>query len=74
MPVPLLHTHVGSISRFGGLARALCFVVMAGIAFAFFPVAASRTHERWVVLVSALAMFGLGFVDDAWPLGAKRKL
>src|SRR4051812_15851726 len=68
------HTHSAPICRFGGLAIAFPFLVIAVVVFLFFPVDAGRTSERWVIVVTSMAMFVLGFIDDAWPLGAKRKL
>jgi UDP-GlcNAc:undecaprenyl-phosphate/decaprenyl-phosphate GlcNAc-1-phosphate transferase len=70
----LHHTHQAPISRFGGLAVAVAFVIMAAVAFVFYPVNPEQTHERWVIVVSSLAVFLIGFWDDIRPLGAKRKL
>jgi UDP-GlcNAc:undecaprenyl-phosphate GlcNAc-1-phosphate transferase len=70
----LHHTHTAPICRFGGLAIAVPFLVAAAVAFVFYPVSGARTYERWVIVGSSVAMFVLGFIDDAWPLGAKRKL
>ena len=70
----LHHGHGPPIPRFGGL------VLVA----AYFGIELFRTvYHRgdslgmvgsWIVEVSSLAMFGLGFWDDLKPLGAKRKL
>ena len=68
------HTHTAPVSRFGGVALAAAFALVALFAFLWFPVDGERLRVRFVVVVSSLAMFGLGFLDDCRPLGAKRKL
>lgn len=68
------HTHTAPVSRFGGVALAAAFALVALFAFLWFPVDGERLRVRLVVVVSSLAMFGLGFLDDCRPLGAKRKL
>lgn len=68
------HTHRTPVSRFGGLALAVAFVAVAAFAFFWFPVNAERTRIRVIVVISSLAMFALGLLDDFRPLGAKKKL
>jgi len=60
------------VPRFGGLALALAFVAVEILIGLVLPGEWTRTQS--VVLISSLAMFGLGFWDDLRPLGAKRKL
>ena len=68
------HTHQVAVPRFGGLALAAAFVVVAlSIAF-FIPTASTSIKIRLVIVLGALAMFGLGFWDDLRPIGAKIKL
>ena len=63
---------LGSLLR--GLALAAAFVGVELFIIAFFPAHRARIPGRAVVVISSLAMFGLGFWDDLRPLGAKRKL
>jgi len=56
------------------LAIAATFVLVAFISFVLYPCSAARTHGHWVIIISSLAMFALGFWDDLSPVGAKRKL
>ena len=69
----LHHTHGTPISRFGGLAIVVPFLMTAIIGWVAFP-ALGRGQEHVVVALASVAMFILGFVDDVRPLGAKRKL
>ncbi len=70
----LHHTHQQPISRLGGLALALAFVGVDILIGVLWPQHRTGTTSQTVVLLSSLAMFGLGFWDDLKPLGAKRKL
>lgn len=67
------HTHGQPISRCGGVAIVVPFLLTAVFARAALP-GGDWAHQHLVVVLGALAMFGLGFMDDAHPLGAKRKL
>ncbi len=70
----LHHTHRQSIPRLGGLALAVAFISIEVFIAVISPEQRAKTPHRLVVLLSSLAMFGLGFWDDLQPLGAKRKL
>ena len=70
----LHHTHQQPVPRLGGLALALAFVGAEIFIAVACPEQRAKTPNRLVVLLSSLAMFGLGFWDDLKPLGAKRKL
>ncbi len=70
----LHHPHPSAVPRFGGLALAGALVAVEGFVAFCFPELRSPFPAREAVLVSSLAMFGLGFWDDLKPLGAKRKL
>jgi len=70
----LHHTHQKPTPRLGGLALAIAFVGVEAFIAICWPAQRSRAPGRAVVLLSSLAMFGLGFWDDLRPLGAKRKL
>ena len=61
-----------SIPRFGGIALAAGFVAVALSAAYFSEEGASR--ESITVLLGAMAMFGLGVLDDLRPIGARMKL
>ena len=68
------HTHQAPVPRLGGiaLAGAMVFVVL------LFTVLHGRDFlldsDRCVLILSSLAMFGLGLWDDLFTLGARRKL
>ncbi len=68
------HTHKTPISRLGGLALAVAFVLVALVVFIWFPANEERTRIRLIIVFSSLAMFGLGFWDDLRPIGARKKL
>jgi UDP-GlcNAc:undecaprenyl-phosphate/decaprenyl-phosphate GlcNAc-1-phosphate transferase len=70
----LHHTHRGAVPRLGGLALMVAFVGVEILIAALWPEERARVAGRSVVLMSSLAMFGLGFWDDLKPLGAKKKL
>jgi UDP-GlcNAc:undecaprenyl-phosphate GlcNAc-1-phosphate transferase len=70
----LHQTHQQPVSRFGGLALIVPFLAASAAVFEFFPGDAGRIEEQWLILISALSMFLLGFWDDLSPLGARRKL
>lgn len=71
----LHHTHIRPVPRLGGLALAMAFIVVN-----VFSVLAGTSQmqpgskvDHFIVVLSALAMFGVGFWDDLRPLGAKNK-
>jgi UDP-GlcNAc:undecaprenyl-phosphate GlcNAc-1-phosphate transferase len=68
------HTHTTCIPRFGGIAIAAGFVVVALAAAAFFGFEPLRRLPCWGVIAGSLAVFTLGLRDDFKPLGAKVKL
>ncbi len=70
----LHHTHQKEVPRLGGLVLAAAFVGVELYIAALWPEQRAKIPGRAVVLLSSLAMFGLGFWDDLKPLGAKRKL
>ncbi len=71
----LHHTHKTPVSRFGGVALAIAFVLLSVVAFIWFPARSTeRLHERLVVFFSTLAIFLLGLWDDIRPLRARHKL
>ena len=70
----LHHTHKKPIPRLGGLVLAMAFIGIEAFIAICWPERRSQAPGRAVVLLSSLAMFGLGFWDDLKPLGAKRKL
>jgi UDP-GlcNAc:undecaprenyl-phosphate GlcNAc-1-phosphate transferase len=70
----LHHTHQKPTPRLGGLALAIAFVGIEIFISVCCPERPSPVASRAVVVLSSLAMFGLGFWDDLRPLGAKRKL
>ena len=70
----LHHTQQQPVPRLGGLVLAVAFVGIELFSVACNPLERERQVESWVVALSSLAMFGLGFWDDLKPLGAKKKL
>jgi len=70
----LHHTHRKAVPRLGGLALVAAYVGVEVFVTAFCPEQRGKGPDRLVVVVSSLAMFGLGFWDDLKPLGARRKL
>jgi UDP-GlcNAc:undecaprenyl-phosphate GlcNAc-1-phosphate transferase len=68
------HSHKAPISRLGGVALAVAFALVSVVIFLWFPVDQDRTRTRLVIVLSSLAMFGLGLWDDLRPLGARKKL
>ena len=70
----LHHTHNRPTPRLGGLALVIAFIGVEVFIAVCCPEQRSRMAGHMVVVLSSLAMFGLGFWDDLKPLGAKRKL
>jgi UDP-GlcNAc:undecaprenyl-phosphate GlcNAc-1-phosphate transferase len=68
------HTHATPIPRFGGVAIAAGFVVVAVVAAVFSPFEPLQIPHRWGMILGSLAMFGLGLRDDFKPLDARLKL
>lgn len=68
------HTHRVPVPRWGGLALILGFWAVSALVFLMFPANPEQGRLRWTILTTATAMFALGFIDDLWPLGARRKL
>jgi UDP-GlcNAc:undecaprenyl-phosphate GlcNAc-1-phosphate transferase len=69
----LHHTHKAPVPRLGGIALAGAFVTLELCISLLFP-DHTNLHDRFVLLITSLAMFALGLWDDLKPLGAKRKL
>jgi UDP-GlcNAc:undecaprenyl-phosphate GlcNAc-1-phosphate transferase len=67
-------THHHPISRLGGFALGVSFLVMAATALGVAYSQGEALTSRWVIAGGALAMFGMGLWDDLRPLGAKKKL
>jgi UDP-GlcNAc:undecaprenyl-phosphate GlcNAc-1-phosphate transferase len=68
------HGHSAPVPRFGGLALAVAFVVVNVVAGIASPDHQTSLLFQPAILVSCLAMFALGFIDDLKPLGARKKL
>jgi UDP-N-acetylmuramyl pentapeptide phosphotransferase/UDP-N-acetylglucosamine-1-phosphate transferase len=56
----LHHTHKAPIPRLGGLALAAAFVGVELVVAAFYSEQRGRTPGQLVVILSSMAMFGLG--------------
>src|SRR5438874_11617427 len=70
----LHHTHESPVPRVGGAALAMAFVGIECFITIFYPEQRAKMPGRLAIILSSLAIFGLGFWDDIRPLGAKRKL
>ncbi len=64
-------THARVISRLGGLP--IFITLLAGLAFAMLNLT-NFPSDWWPLLLCNTLVFGLGFLDDLKPLGAKWKL
>jgi UDP-GlcNAc:undecaprenyl-phosphate/decaprenyl-phosphate GlcNAc-1-phosphate transferase len=62
------------VPRLGGVALVAAFIVVGTIILAFVPEGLMNTRTCGIIMISSLAMFGLGFWDDLRPLGARVKL
>jgi len=71
---PFHHTHTLPVSRFGGVALAVAFVLLSLLVFIGYPVSEERARVRFVIFFSTVAIFLLGLWDDIQPLGARKKL
>jgi UDP-GlcNAc:undecaprenyl-phosphate/decaprenyl-phosphate GlcNAc-1-phosphate transferase len=70
----LHHGPAPPVPRFGGLALAIAFIVVNLFAGIVNPARHSGLLFQPAILFSCLAMFGIGFIDDLKPLGARKKL
>jgi len=73
-PRDLHHTHRRPVPRLGGLALVAAFAGLQLFTVIAGPAQQAVSPFRDVLILTSLAMFGLGFWDDLRPLGAKRKL
>jgi UDP-GlcNAc:undecaprenyl-phosphate GlcNAc-1-phosphate transferase len=70
----LHHGSADNIPRLGGIGLAAGFAASALTLVLFFPGTLALDHNNLTILISSLAMFGVGLWDDLRPLGARRKL
>ena len=70
----LHHGHGPPVPRFGGLVLVVAYFVIELFRAIYHQGDGQAMAGNWIVEVSSLAMFALGFWDDIRPLGAKRKL
>ncbi len=68
------HTHRLPVPRYGGLALVVAFIGVELVAMIFSPVPAAQRQDTLVMILGCVAMFVVGFWDDAKPLGAQKKL
>jgi UDP-GlcNAc:undecaprenyl-phosphate/decaprenyl-phosphate GlcNAc-1-phosphate transferase len=70
-----LHHAVGvQKSRLGGVALAAAFVAVVLLFNVLSGEPFRVASQQWAIIVTSLAMFGLGLWDDVLVLGARRKL
>jgi UDP-GlcNAc:undecaprenyl-phosphate/decaprenyl-phosphate GlcNAc-1-phosphate transferase len=70
----LHHGKTPPVPRFGGLALAAAFIVVNVVVGIISPAAHSSLLFQPAILLSCLAMFCIGFIDDIKPMGARKKL
>src|ERR1035438_2736039 len=70
----LHHGHGPPVPRLGGVVLVAAYLGIESFRAIYHRGDGGGMAGSWVVEVSSLAMFGLGFWDDLKPLGAKRKL
>jgi UDP-GlcNAc:undecaprenyl-phosphate GlcNAc-1-phosphate transferase len=68
------HAHRLPVPRYGGLALVVAFLGIELVAMILSPVPAAQRQDTLVMILGCVAMFTVGFWDDAKPLGAQRKL
>src|SRR5580658_3797338 len=68
------HGQTAPVPRLGGLALVLAFLVVNIFIAIFRRGEGSSLLFQPVILLSCLGMFGIGFIDDLKPLGARKKL
>jgi UDP-GlcNAc:undecaprenyl-phosphate GlcNAc-1-phosphate transferase len=68
------HGQALAVPRLGGLALVAAFIAVDLFAGIVTPAQPSSLRQHPVILLSCLAMFAIGFVDDLKPLGARKKL
>lgn len=62
------------VSKWGALPLAASFVAVSALACVAFPDATSNPRQNWTILVTGLAIFAIGLMDDFSPLGPRRRL
>ena len=70
----LHHGHGPPVPRLGGVVLVAAYLGIESFRAIYHRGDGGGMAGSWIVEVSSLAMFGLGFWDDLKPLGAKRKL
>jgi len=65
--------HATPISRFGGVALAAAFVLVALVASTSLPSDLEISPQNIAVVLGGLAMFLVGLLDDLRPVNAKLK-
>jgi UDP-GlcNAc:undecaprenyl-phosphate/decaprenyl-phosphate GlcNAc-1-phosphate transferase len=68
------HGQAAPVPRLGGLALAVAFLAVNLFVAIVRPGEGSSLLFHPVILLSCLAMFAIGFIDDLKPLGARKKL
>ncbi len=68
------HGRTAPVPRLGGLALAVAFILVNLFARIANPAHHPGLLFQPAIFLSCLAMFGIGFIDDLKPLGARKKL
>lgn len=63
-----------AVSKWGALPLAASFVAVSILASMAFPDSAADSRQNWTILITGLAIFAIGLLDDFTPLGARRRL
>lgn len=63
-----------TVSKWGALPLASSFVAVSILASVVFPDPAANSRQNWTILITGLAIFAVGLIDDFTPLGPRRRL
>lgn len=63
-----------AVSKWGAVPLAASFLAVSLLACLMFPDSGADSRHGWTILLTGLAIFGIGVWDDLKPLGARRRL
>ena len=63
-----------AVSKWGAVPLAASFMAVSLLACLMFPDSKADSRHGWTILLTGLAMFGIGVWDDVNPLGTRRRL
>lgn len=62
------------VSKWGAVPLVVSFLAVSLLACLMFPDSKADSRHGWTILLTGLAMFGIGVWDDLKPLGTRRRL